>query len=348
MNPRATRFAGFAALAVAANALGANGPTAGWTDLWKRPDQQAQDLLEAGKAADAARLFDDPRRRAYAEIRARQYETAAKELKDLGDPESEYNRGNALARSGDLKGSLGAYDAALRQAPKGSDLYRDALHNRELVEKQLQSQQDKSQQDKSQRDKQGQGKDKDHDQSPRDQGQQGQGGEPQQQAQNRAQQPNQGQQGQRKNQQAQDQKAQDQQQQDRQAMDKQAQSQQATNPSRAQAQPGKDSQAAAQADARAALDSQQRQQSQPPQPPPNPSQAAQAAQQDRAGQQARVGRDSDRPDAKDLAAGNAPKPETEQQLALDQWLRWIPDDPAGLLRRKFMIEHMLKQREETL
>jgi hypothetical protein len=41
------------------------------------------------------------------------------------------------------------------------------------------------------------------------------------------------------------------------------------------------------------------------------------------------------------------KKESEQQLALDQWLRWIPDDPAGLLRRKFMIEHMLKQQRET-
>jgi Ca-activated chloride channel homolog len=28
---------------------------------------------------------------------------------------------------------------------------------------------------------------------------------------------------------------------------------------------------------------------------------------------------------------------------MDQWLRQIPDDPAGLLRRKFLIEHMMKQ-----
>jgi Ca-activated chloride channel family protein len=36
-------------------------------------------------------------------------------------------------------------------------------------------------------------------------------------------------------------------------------------------------------------------------------------------------------------------PVTEQQLAQDQWLRAIPDDPGGLLRRKFMIEHMIRQ-----
>ena len=35
---------------------------------------------------------------------------------------------------------------------------------------------------------------------------------------------------------------------------------------------------------------------------------------------------------------------SEQQLALEQWLRQVPDDPAGLLRRKFMLEHLLRQK----
>jgi Ca-activated chloride channel family protein len=37
-------------------------------------------------------------------------------------------------------------------------------------------------------------------------------------------------------------------------------------------------------------------------------------------------------------------PLNEQQLALEQWLRQVPDDPAGLLRRKFMLEHLLRQK----
>lgn len=41
----------------------------------------------------------------------------------------------------------------------------------------------------------------------------------------------------------------------------------------------------------------------------------------------------------------AEPPHSEEAQSLDQWLRWIPDDPAGLLRRKFMIEHMLNQQE---
>jgi hypothetical protein len=43
------------------------------------------------------------------------------------------------------------------------------------------------------------------------------------------------------------------------------------------------------------------------------------------------------------AAPQAAAPPTEQQLAQEQWLRRIPDDPGGLLRRKFMIEHMLRK-----
>lgn len=33
----------------------------------------------------------------------------------------------------------------------------------------------------------------------------------------------------------------------------------------------------------------------------------------------------------------------ETELAPDQWLRLIPDDPSGLLRRKFMLEHLRRQ-----
>jgi Ca-activated chloride channel family protein len=47
-------------------------------------------------------------------------------------------------------------------------------------------------------------------------------------------------------------------------------------------------------------------------------------------------------DAKDPTAA-MPSPLTEKQIAQEQWLRSIPDDPGGLLRRKFLIEHMLRQ-----
>jgi Ca-activated chloride channel family protein len=36
---------------------------------------------------------------------------------------------------------------------------------------------------------------------------------------------------------------------------------------------------------------------------------------------------------------------SEEDIALEQWLRQIPEDPSGLLRRKFMLEHL--QRKES-
>lgn len=50
----------------------------------------------------------------------------------------------------------------------------------------------------------------------------------------------------------------------------------------------------------------------------------------------------DTPDAGGAATPQQ-KPETERQLMLDQWLRQIPDSPAGLLQRQFLIDHMMRQ-----
>ncbi|MGH8296257.1 MAG: hypothetical protein ACRETZ_12295, partial [Steroidobacteraceae bacterium] len=113
-------------------ALAAGAPAV-WSDLWRTPDQQGQALLDAGEPASAAARFQDPRRRAYADLEAGRYPQAAKLLAPFTDPRSEYNRGNALARAGQLQAALAAYDAALKQAPAD----RDIRHNRDLVERAL-------------------------------------------------------------------------------------------------------------------------------------------------------------------------------------------------------------------
>jgi Ca-activated chloride channel family protein len=35
----------------------------------------------------------------------------------------------------------------------------------------------------------------------------------------------------------------------------------------------------------------------------------------------------------------------EQEQALNQWLQRVPDDPGGLLRRKFQLEYERRQRD---
>jgi Ca-activated chloride channel family protein len=44
------------------------------------------------------------------------------------------------------------------------------------------------------------------------------------------------------------------------------------------------------------------------------------------------------------AAQNAPP--TEEQQALEQWLERIPDDPGGLLRRKFLYQYQNRRRDQ--
>jgi Ca-activated chloride channel family protein len=275
-----------------------------WDRLWQSADQRGQAYLQQGNAAAAARTFSDPRRKAYAEMKAGDYAAAARDLAAFDDRDAHYNRGNALARAGDLKAALAAYDAALAHDPNDAD----ARHNRDLVAQALKQQppspkpeggQD-GKQDARQGGKPGEGKSA---------GQPGPG----------ASQPEPG--------------------------------------GGAGAESGKDRGDAGQRPDDAAG------------PPPashadrtgHPSPGADAAQA-RRDVQAGLGpgaasagaRDGD-PEAEAHApapaqartgALPASAPRSEQQLAEDQWLRRIPDDPGGLLRRKFMIEHMMRKQQE--
>ncbi|MBN8764323.1 MAG: tetratricopeptide repeat protein, partial [Thiobacillus sp.] len=97
-----------------------------WNGLWRTPDQRAQQLLQQGKAAEASRLFQDPRRKAYAELQAGNFSQAAQDFHAFNDTDGQYNRGNALARAGHLQEAIQAYDAALAHDPDNAD----ARHNR--------------------------------------------------------------------------------------------------------------------------------------------------------------------------------------------------------------------------
>lgn len=49
-------------------------------------------------------------------------------------------------------------------------------------------------------------------------------------------------------------------------------------------------------------------------------------------------------DAQQVAADPEQEAAREQDQALNQWLQRVPDDPGGLLRRKFLLEHERRQR----
>jgi Ca-activated chloride channel homolog len=99
-------------------------------------DYQGWRLLAAGEPEAAAARFADPRWRAVAHYRTGQFEQAASLLATGRDADSYYNRGNALARQGQLADALAAYDAALKLRADDAD----AKHNRDLVQRLLNQQ----------------------------------------------------------------------------------------------------------------------------------------------------------------------------------------------------------------
>ncbi|POP68398.1 vWA domain-containing protein [Pseudomonas syringae] len=99
-------------------------------DLWLRPDQQGQRLLEQHRPAEAAQRFEDSRWKGVALYQAQDYASAARQFAEGNSAADHYNRGNALARSGELAAALDAYEQALDRQPD----FPAAQTNRALVQ----------------------------------------------------------------------------------------------------------------------------------------------------------------------------------------------------------------------
>ena len=101
-----------------------------WQNLWLRPDQQGQYLLKQKRPAEAAEHFQDPQWQGVALYEAGNYAEAIKRFAEGNDAYAHYNRGNALARSGELEAAIDAYEQALEAQPD----MQPALKNKALVE----------------------------------------------------------------------------------------------------------------------------------------------------------------------------------------------------------------------
>jgi len=105
-------------------------------DLWLRPDQQGQHLLKQKRPAEAAAHFEDRQWQGVALYEAGNYSEAARRFAEGTDARAHYNRGNALAKSGELEAAVDAYEQALELQP---DL-RPAQTNKTLVQSLLNEQ----------------------------------------------------------------------------------------------------------------------------------------------------------------------------------------------------------------
>ncbi len=288
-----------------------------WTDLWQRADQQAQAQLDAGKAKEAQALAKSPDLRGTAAYRAGDYAAATEDFAAAGtdnaSADAQYNRGNALAKQAKFEEAIAAYDAALKQQPDMAD----AAANKKTVEDFLKKQQEQQ--------KQQQNSSQDHQ------------GNPQQQP---------------GNDQPQDSKDSKDGKGDQQGQD--------GSEKKESKDPGKDDKGGSDQDGKK-KDSQAQDKSSGQN---KPGDEKNAAQQPKEGSEA--GKDSqqkfqqslDQALAKDGKDGQKPPPpvrlgareadqRSEQNQAVEQWLQRVPDDPGGLLRRKFQLEHQRRQQGAT-
>ncbi|MFJ3484322.1 VWA domain-containing protein [Pseudomonas sp. NPDC090202] len=117
--------------------------------LWRRPDQQGERLLQRHRPAQAAQRFEDPQWQGIALYQAGDYAGAAQRFAQGNSAADHYNRGNALARSGELEAALDAFEQALERQPE----FPAATANKALVEQLLeqgkQPQNEDSEQDKA-------------------------------------------------------------------------------------------------------------------------------------------------------------------------------------------------------
>lgn len=305
------------------------------SSLWQRDDQRAWRALQRDDAETARALARDPAIAGAAAYRAGDYADAIEQFAQGDAAVDHYNRGNALARAGQYPEAIQAYDEALARQPD----FADARANRQAVEDWLRQQPpDQGSQDQPDQDQQQGEQDRHEDQgredgsaSPEhDEGEESDDGD----TTDAPEQPAPG-----------DDESEDE------PRDSGGESAPDEDEQQAGSEPEEPSQSSDQdADADPAKQSEHGERGDNPEPDASQAGAPDEEDaQDFSGQmQEALDRQSE--DAAQAEPETAPlsNEEAEQQQAMEQLLRRVPDDPGGLLRRKFQLEYQRRQQRGDL
>jgi Ca-activated chloride channel homolog len=276
-----------------------------WTDLWQRADQQARAQLDAGNAKDAQALANDPALRGSAAYRAADYADAAQAFDKPDSADAQYNLGNALAKQGHYEDALKAFDSALAQAPD----MEDAKANRSAVQEWL-KQQKKQDQKNQQSDKSDS-----NDHKGNEQQKPGEGGSSEQKSDD----------DQDKQQNGKDQQSSDNQNGEKKDGAQQDQNKQTRNSQDQQSSSGKEG---------------DKTQAKAGEPDQNAQQQFKKDMDQAVGNNQKKSEAERKPVRLGAVEGDG---RDEKQQAVEQWLQRVPDDPGGLLRRKFLLEYQRRQ-----
>jgi len=123
----------------------------GLADVFRTRDQQAARALAAGDAKAAQALAKSDALRGAAAYKAGDYAGAEAALAHGSGTDAQYNLGNALAKQQRYEDAIAAYDRALKADPKNAD----AAANRKSVEDFLKQQKQQQKDQKDKQDKQG-------------------------------------------------------------------------------------------------------------------------------------------------------------------------------------------------
>ncbi len=279
-----------------------------WQQLWQRPDQQGARAFAEQDYANAAEQFQDPRWQASAHYRKGNYTEAASLLEQAESADDWYNRGNALARSGQLAEAIKAYNEALKLNPKD----QDALANKQLVEDALEQQQQSSPENNDASSQNNEAASEKNESAAEKNESAAQDGDSSSQDSASG--------SDQKNQQADDDSSQDE--------------TESSSPSQEQQPAGSDSTETEGSDSMEAEGS-------------DSMEAEGSGQQETQVETAEKDTREAEPASTDAAQTMDDPATMEEQRANQQWLQRIPDDPGGLLRRKFLYQYRHREERQT-
>ena len=295
-------------------------------NLWSSPDQKAMKAFNSGDNEKAAKNFTRPEWKASALYRSGNYEATVKTLENTNSGDGYYNKGNALARLGKFEDAIKAYDKAL-ELNESND---DASYNREQVKQALEKQQQDDQKQEGEQQQQDDQQDSERqDEQQQDKQQQDEQQKSQPSDKQSAEQPeNESKEG------SKDESDKDQQQESSSTSDSKEQQQMEQEQlkqrdAEAEAEKQKQEEQQYQQEQKENQDKNQQQEDRP--------QEDQQQNPDTANKEVEHKDSEEKPI--DIEVNPMEASITEDEKATEQWLKRIPDDPGGLLRRKFYYQY---------